>query len=143
MIAEDIYQERILDHFRHPRNRGCPLGAGAVIEVGNQICGDFVTISLSGVREGPLLFSFDGKGCMISQASASILCDSCSNLSASEAKLLIDDVIGAMKGASHETGVAPGDCQALLALRKFPTRLKCALLAWEAGAQCLINGEYL
>ena len=143
MIPEDIYQERLLDHFRRPRNRGCPPGARAVIEAGNQICGDLVTISLSGVREGPLLFSFEGKGCMISQASASILCDSCSNLSASEANLFIEGVIGAMKGISHETGVVTGDCRALLTLRKFPTRLKCALLAWEAGAQCLKNGEYL
>ena len=132
MSLDELYRDVILDHYSHPRNRGVAQPADAVREGANPLCGDEIRVSLR-VRDGIVDdVRFEGKGCSISQASASMMTEQIKGKPVAEANRLI----AAFKAMMHTpTGAEPaaddlGDLVALSGVRKFPVRVKCATLSW-------------
>lgn len=135
MSLDDLYREVILDHYSHPRNKGVVDPADAAREGANPLCGDEIRVSVrvcDGIVED---IRFEGKGCSISQASASMMTEQVKGQSVEHA----GRVIAAFKAMMH--GGAPGDrgpgdqvdlgdLEALAGVRKFPVRVKCATLSW-------------
>ena len=131
----ELYQQVILDHNRRPRNRGKLPTANRVAHGDNPTCGDQcnVYLRLDGDRIGEI--SFDGSGCAISQASASLMTTQLKGKTASEA-------LGLYKNF-HEivtTGKEPeeiSDLAAFAGVHAFPARIKCATLGWHAALEAL------
>lgn len=130
MSLGDLYREVILDHYQRPRHRGSLPGATVSVGLNNPVCGDEIVLQLL-VRDGRVAAaSFAGQGCAISQASASMMTEAVRGLSVDEVRTLLGEFRTMVK-----TGVAPddwGDLAALAGVVQFPTRVKCAMLAWEA-----------
>lgn len=132
MSLDELYRDVILDHYSHPRNRGVAHPADATREGANPLCGDEIRVSVR-VRDGVIEdVRFEGKGCSISQASASMMTEQIKGKSVAEANRLI----AAFKAMMHTpAGTDPaadelGDLVALSGVRKFPVRVKCATLSW-------------
>ena len=133
----ELYQQVILDHNRRPRNFGKLASPSRSAEGHNPICGDHITVHLR--TEGDVIaeVSFEGTGCAISRASASLMTQAVSGKPADEAEKLFRD-FQAMVTA--DPTVAPGARElervgklaALAGVRAFPSRIKCATLAWHA-----------
>lgn len=133
-----LYQEMILDHYRRPRNKGALDGADATVPMRNPLCGDEITLALAfdeqsdRVREA----RFTGRGCSISQASASMLTELVRGHSADEIAALAARFRAMVMGdAAAATDPTLGSARALAGVARFPARVKCALLAWNAVAE--------
>ena len=130
-----LYQELILDHYRKPRNKGALEGATRSAVMKNPLCGDEVALHVK--VEGDKLSDvrFSGRGCSISQASASMMTQLVKGKSANEIAELRttfrDLVMGTTPGDDKATGKL-GSLRALAGVSRFPARVKCALLAWNA-----------
>ena len=132
----DLYQELILDHNRRPRNYGALPDADHTAQGYNPLCGDKLTIyaKLDGDRISGL--SFEGSGCAISKASASLLTDALKGKTVEEAGALFTRV-HAMLTAPPDKNLQDADIEslgklaALSGVREFPVRVKCASLAWH------------
>jgi len=131
-----LYQELILDHYRRPRNKGELEGATTSVTMKNPLCGDEVALHvlLDGDKVSDLKFS--GRGCSISQASASMMTQLVKGKSAAEIKELRetfrDMVMGATVATDQSVEKSLGSLRALSGVSRFPARVKCALLAWNA-----------
>jgi nitrogen fixation protein NifU and related proteins len=129
---DDLYREVILDHYSHPRNRGVADPADVVREGANPLCGDEIRVSLR-VRDGLVEdLRFDGRGCSISQASASMMTERLKGHTVGEAARVIA-AFKALMHADHASAQVPedlGDLESLQGVRKFPVRVKCATLPW-------------
>ncbi len=138
MRLESLYQEIILDHYRHPHHAGLREPFNAEVRHVNPVCGDEVTlrVALKDSDGGPVMadVSYDALGCSISQASASVLSDLVIGRPASEGMKLHDEFLALMQsqgeGAPDEDVL--GDAVAFAGVSKYPARIKCALLAWMA-----------
>jgi nitrogen fixation NifU-like protein len=138
---DDLYREVILDHYSHPRNRGVADPADVTREGANPLCGDEITISLR-VRGGIVEdVRFEGKGCSISQASASMMTHVVKGQRVEEVRRLIAEFKGMMHGEPAAEDL--GDLEALQGVRKFPVRVKCATLGWVTleGALQELDGQ--
>lgn len=128
-----LYQELILQHYRHPRNRGELDAPDAEVHMRNPTCGDEIVLQLR--TEGARIEAvrFHGQGCSISQASASMMAQLLEGKTREEADALAARFTQMMHG-SPEAAKDPalGDLRALAGVAKFPARVKCALLAWNA-----------
>jgi len=136
---EDLYQEIILSHNKRPRNEGELNPYSHEAEGYNPLCGDRLKIFVR--QTGPLVeaVQFTGEGCAISRASASIMTVAIKGLSGAELGAKIDEVVE-MLTAKEDPTVDPfdlGELAALLGVRKFPARVKCATLAWHTLAAAL------
>jgi nitrogen fixation NifU-like protein len=127
-----LYQEVILDHYRKPRNKGVVEEATHSITMNNPLCGDVVELLLT-VRNGRIVdAAFEGHGCSISQASASMMTDRLKGRSIEEALTLDATFTRRLHGdADAATDEDLGDLRALAGVAKFPVRVKCALLVWN------------
>jgi nitrogen fixation NifU-like protein len=131
-----LYQELILDHYRRPRNKGELEGATTSVTMKNPLCGDEVALHvlLEGDKVSDLKFS--GRGCSISQASASMMTQLVKGKSAAEIEQLRgtfrDMVMGATDANDQSVEKSLGSLRALSGVSRFPARVKCALLAWNA-----------
>jgi nitrogen fixation NifU-like protein len=138
MSLDELYQDLILDHHRHPRFSTPVESPSASQKVLNPLCGDQVEFAVK--REGGTLVevSCAGHGCAISQASGSMLAELCHGKTLAEVAELNRAFRGLMKG-EHEPEAVPllKDALALAGVRQFPARTRCALLAWEALDLCL------
>ena len=134
----DLYREVILDHYKSPRNRGQVDGATLANDGVNPSCGDELHLSAR-LDEGRVAaIAFAGRGCAISQASASMMMETVEGKSATEARALALRVNAALKGdAGSAMPEENADLEALEGVRKYPVRIKCALLAWETLLQGL------
>ncbi len=135
---EELYQEVILDHSRRPRNFGDLAGASVLVHGDNPSCGDEIHLGVKFGADGELQdLKFTGHGCAISQASASMMTTKLKGKNRAEA----DDMLRAFHDlVTDETAEAPrslGDLRLLRGVRKFPQRVKCAMLAWRAVEQAL------
>ncbi len=136
----ELYREVIVEHGRKPRNFGELPDATCKVEGRNPLCGDQLDIELrivDGRIEG---IAFTGSGCAISQASASLMTEAVKTLSTDDARKLFDQVHAMLTSASDDQSVDPGELGKLAALsgvNRFPTRVKCASLAWQALRQVL------
>jgi len=131
----DLYQSVILDHNRRPRNRGKLPNATRVATGDNPTCGDNCTVylRLEGERIGEI--SFEGSGCAISQASASLMTTQLKGKTATEAGELFKEFQAIVK-----TGQTPDEFNELAAfagVHAFPARIKCATLSWHAAFDAL------
>ena len=130
-MLEELYQEIILDHYRRPRNKGKAEPADFVAREYNPLCGDEieVTVKLTDGKIGDI--KFDGHGCSISQASASIMTQKLLGKTLKEAEIVITEFLQMMRGEIPFGGKELGDLKALEGVLKFPVRVKCATLAWH------------
>lgn len=132
----ELYQEVILDHSRKPRNFGKPAEVHHMAQGHNPLCGDRVTIYLDLDSAGRVTeVSFEGSGCAISMASASIMTEMLKGLTVAQAKTLFDKFHGVVTGEDEDLSGADGvdldRLEALTGVREFPMRVKCATLAWH------------
>ena len=132
----ELYQEVILDHSRKPRNFGKPVEVHHMAQGHNPLCGDRVTVYLDLDGDGRVTeVTFEGSGCAISMASASIMTEMLKGKTVSEAKSLFDKFHGVVTGEDEDMSGADGidldRLEALAGVREFPMRVKCATLAWH------------
>lgn len=135
-MIRELYQEVILDHNRRPRNKGVVEG-GAYAHGHNPLCGDDVTISLLVSDALISNVAFEGRGCAISTASASMLTEAVMGKPVDEAKEIAEAFV-----AMITTGEAPqglGELEALAGVHEFPSRVKCATLAWHTLEEALLK----
>ena len=128
-----LYQEMILDHYRRPRNKGVLDNADASVTMKNPLCGDEIVLHVAFDGETIRDLSFSGRGCSISQASASMMTQLIKGKSTAEIDLLrarFREMV--MGGAAAGEDGALGSLKSLSGVSKFPARVKCALLAWNA-----------
>jgi nitrogen fixation NifU-like protein len=133
---DELYRETIVDHARHPRNAGTLASPDAEGEGKNPICGDEVAIQLTLDDNRIGAIRFRGRGCSISQASASMLTEAVSGQSLLKVDALIEDVEKFLCGQPVSQDEL-GDIEALQGVARFPVRVKCALLAWKVLRQAL------
>lgn len=130
---QSLYQELILDHYRKPRNRGTLEDADVEIRMNNPTCGDEITLQIRLAGDQIEAVRFAGQGCAISQASASMMAQQLEGRSLGEADALHARFRELMHGnADASRDRALGDLRALAGVARFPTRVRCALLAWNA-----------
>jgi nitrogen fixation NifU-like protein len=128
---DDLYQEVILDHNRRPRNFHAIADASHQAEGYNPLCGDRLTLYLK-IDDGVIReVAFEGSGCAISKASASLMTDAVKGRSTADARALVDR-FQRMVTTPPELAVEDlGKLSALAGVREFPVRVKCASLAWH------------
>jgi len=129
---EDLYRQLIIDHSRNPRNFRVLEGADRVAEGSNPLCGDEVKIYLKMDGERIAEISFQGSGCAISIASASLMTDSVKGKTRLETEALFDAFRALVTGKQAPARVALGKLAALGGVAAYPVRVKCATLAWHA-----------
>jgi nitrogen fixation NifU-like protein len=135
---EELYQEVILDHSRRPRNFGTLPNADVLVHGDNPSCGDEIHLAIHFDPDGKLAeIKFSGQGCAISQASASMMTMKLKGKTRSEAAELSRTFKNLVTGEASPESRALGDLQLLQGVRKFPQRVKCAMLAWRAVEQAL------
>lgn len=128
-----LYQELILDHYRRPRNKGTLAGATHSVSLNNPLCGDEIDLQLRVDGDTIAEARFIGRGCSISQASASMMTQLVKDKSVPQAVALAGRMSAMMQGdeaAARDKSL--GDLRALAGVSKFPVRIKCALLPWNA-----------
>lgn len=126
---DDLYREVILEHYKSPHNRGRLTEPDVANRGRNPLCGDDVEISASITGDVVEDIRFVGRGCSISQASASMLTDVVKGKSLDEARRLVEGFKQMMRG-EPVGDIDLSDVEALGGVRKFPVRVKCAMLAW-------------
>ncbi len=134
MAIEDLYREIILDHYARPRNKGTLEPADIKVEGTNPLCGDELSIFVRVAGDKITHARFVGRGCSISQASASMMTEQVIGKTLAEARSLV----GRFKAMMHGAAVGEdelGELMALQGVRKFPVRVKCATLSWVALEQ--------
>ncbi len=139
----ELYQEMILDHSRHPRHFGTLEHPTHKAEGYNPLCGDKVHVTLVLDADSRVAdINFTGKGCAISQASASMMAEMLAGRSLEEAQKLMDGFIHLVKG-EDATDLSPDDREHLdvmAGLSEFPMRIKCATLAWHTFSNAIEEG---
>jgi|UniRef100_UPI00404B236B nitrogen fixation protein NifU and related proteins len=135
----DLYQQVILDHNRRPRNRGKLPTANRVAHGDNPSCGDqcSVYLNLDGDRIQDI--SFDGSGCAISQASASLMTTQLKGKTAAEAEAMFKDFHEIVTSGKEPEEIS--DVAAFAGVHAFPARIKCATLGWHAALNALKGDE--
>ena len=136
-----LYQELILDHYRRPRNKGALEAPTAKASLRNPMCGDEVDVQVK-LEEGRVAdVKFGGHGCSISQASASMMTELVKGHTADEVRALgqrFAEMIRGDESAAKDQTLA--QARALAGVARFPTRVRCALIAWEAMARAVGAG---
>jgi nitrogen fixation NifU-like protein len=134
MNVESLYQDIILDHYKHPRGRellAAPAGESHQV---NPTCGDEVTVQVSLDEAGHLRLGYEGQGCSISQASASVMSELLTGQDPVAANSMRAGFVELMqgRGAIEPDEELLGDGIAFVGVAKYPARIKCALLPWMA-----------
>lgn len=133
-----LYRNTVMDHSRNPRNFRRIDSPQRFATGHNPLCGDKVTVSLNLTADGVITdAAFEGQGCAISVASASILTELIKNQRASEVVSLIRNVCATFVGDTQET--PPGDMAALAGVRDYPSRIRCATLPWRTLQAALLS----
>lgn len=139
---QSLYQEVILDHCKRPRNFRVLEGANRKAEGYNPLCGDKVTLYLKLQEDRVTDISFQGSGCAISTASASIMTESLKGRTKAEVEALFERFHDLVTGKPPKAGVAAelGKLAVFSGVSEFPVRVKCATLAWHTLRSAL-NGS--
>jgi nitrogen fixation protein NifU and related proteins len=141
MQLESMYQEIILDHYRHPHHKGLREPFDAEVHHVNPTCGDEVTLRVAlkdaGGEPAVADVSYDALGCSISQASVSVLTDLLIGKPVSEAMEIEAEFLRLMRAQAADNEAEPdedvlGDAVVFAGVAKYPARIKCALLGWMA-----------
>jgi nitrogen fixation NifU-like protein len=139
----DLYQELILDHYRRPHNHRRIEQPDRTAEGYNPLCGDHVTVFLKLDGDVVKEVTFEGGGCAISTASASIMTDTLTGKTLSEAKEIFKKFHSLVTGESREVELGPGlgKLEIFSGVCQYPVRVKCATLAWHTFATALDNAN--
>ena len=136
MRLEQMYQDVILDHYKHPHHRGLREPFGAEVHHVNPTCGDEVTLRVALSEDGEQVtdVSYDGQGCSISQAATSVLCDLVIGQTVGDALKTVQEFseMVSSRGTVDGDEEVLGDGIAFAGVSKYPARVKCALLGWFA-----------
>ncbi len=133
----ELYQETILDHYRQPRNSGRLADANRVAEGFNPLCGDKLTLYMK-VKDGVIQdASFEGTGCAIAMASASLMTENIKGKPEAEALQLLDSIRMMVTGGTRKSDM--GKLEVLAGVHEYPQRVKCATLAWHTMKAALQN----
>lgn len=133
MDLQDLYQELILDHNRKPRNRGALDAPDCKAEGYNPLCGDRFTVFVN-VSDGVVQdITFEGSGCAISTASASLMTQSLKGKTIEEVQALFEKFTDMVTkdDPQNDQGPALGKLEAFSGVKKYPARVKCATLVWH------------
>ncbi len=129
---DSLYRRVIMDHYKNPRNRGALSGDSVTIDMNNPTCGDRIRLQLK-VEDGKITdVKFEGEGCSISMASASMMTQAIKGKTIEEAMHLSHIFSDMMQGKDYDHDIDLDDIEALQGVCKFPARIKCATLAWKA-----------
>ena len=141
--VRELYQEVILDHQRKPRNFRALEGAVRKIEGFNPLCGDTITVYLQMEEDRIKDMSFQGSGCAISQASASIMTTVLKGKTKAEAESLFEQFHTLITGTrdSSRNGADLGKLEVFSGVSEFPVRVKCASLPWHTMRAALKGSE--
>ena len=135
---EQLYQDLLIDHYRHPRNKAGLRDEDVLAEEENPLCGDQIRLTARRDEQGRIVsVQHDGKGCAISQASASMMTEALQGKTVAEVEALIERFVQAMRGEVDFDDQLPEDLHALRGVRSFPMRIKCATLGWHAMERIL------
>jgi nitrogen fixation NifU-like protein len=135
---EELYQAVILDHSRRPRNFGELRDAAVLIHGDNPVCGDEIHLGVKFDTDGGLQdIRFTGHGCAISQASASLMTMKLKGKNRAEATEMFRAFHDLVTDERADAPKMLGDLQVMQGVRKFPQRVKCAMLPWRAVEQAL------
>jgi nitrogen fixation NifU-like protein len=145
MRLEQMYQEVILDHYKHPHHRGLREPFGAQVHHVNPTCGDEVTLRVALSDDGETVndISYDGQGCSISQAATSVLTDQVIGQNVHDALVTIaafTEMVSS-RGTVEGDEEVIGDGIAFAGVAKYPARVKCALLGWMAFKDALAQAS--
>ncbi len=143
MELDSLYQEVILDHYKHPQHKGLnPIFTVQVSHV-NTSCGDEITLNLNVENNIITSITWDGQGCSISQASVSMLSDLVTDKTLEEADAIVKSFseLMASKGTSAGDPEILEDAVVFAGVSKFPGRVKCALLGWMAFKDAAIQSQ--
>jgi nitrogen fixation protein NifU and related proteins len=140
MQLDDLYRRVIMDHYKNPRNRGTLDEEAVTINLNNPTCGDRISLQLQ-VEDGKVIDAkFTGEGCSISMSSASMMTEAVKGQSFESALQMAGKFSSLMKGEPVEFEELE-DIEALSGVNKFPARIKCATLAWNALRKGIENQE--
>lgn len=130
---DTLYRQVIMDHYKNPRNKGQLEEDSITIDMNNPTCGDRIHLTLK-IEDGKVAAAkFDGEGCSISMASASMMTQAVKGLEVEKALELSQIFYDMMLGKEYDDeNLDLGDIEALQGVAKFPARIKCATLAWKA-----------
>ncbi|RJE84642.1 SUF system NifU family Fe-S cluster assembly protein [Paenibacillus sp. 1011MAR3C5] len=131
MQLDDLYRRVIMDHYKNPRNRGTLADEAVTINLNNPTCGDRISLQLQVVDGKVVDAKFTGEGCSISMSSASMMTEAVKGQSFDSAIQMAEKFSALMKGEPVEFEENE-DIEALSGVNKFPARIKCATLAWNA-----------
>lgn len=141
MRLEQMYQEVILDHYKHPHHRGLRKPFAAEVHHVNPTCGDEVTLRVTLDDNTIADVSYDGQGCSISQAATSVLTDQVIGLTVDEALKTVasfNEMISSRGTIDGDEDII-GDGIAFAGVSRYPARVKCALLGWMAFKDALVQ----
>jgi nitrogen fixation NifU-like protein len=127
---KDLYQSVILAHNKNPKNFRCPEKSNRSAEGYNPVCGDQLTVFVELQNDYIADIGFNGSGCAISKASASLMTESVKGKSTAEVQQIYESVKNLLRDTSTDISQV-GELAALSGVREFPVRVKCATLAWE------------
>ncbi len=137
---EDLYRQILLEHYRSPRRKGHLDSATHRAEGANPLCGDDIVVELQ-VEDGAIAdVAFSGRGCSISQASASLMADYVIGKPVEDARGAVETFQQMMLSGKAPPDGELGDIEALAGVAKFPVRVKCASLGWKTLEQALHDG---
>lgn len=136
---QDLYREVILDHNRDPRNFGELAGANRVIDGVNPLCGDKITLYVKVDGDRVTDVSFKGTGCAISVASSSLMTERVKGTSVADTLSLFEKVHRMLTDSDVEPSEDMEKLAALAGVREYPSRVKCASLAWHVLKAALTN----
>lgn len=129
---DDLYQEIILDHFKHPRHARALKEDEVLVDMENPTCGDQIRLTAR-IKDGKVEdVAYDAKGCAISVASSSMMAEALIGKPVEEARERVAAFVGVMKGETAGMGDDWGDVIALEGVKRYPLRIKCATMAWHA-----------
>lgn len=143
MQLDSLYQEVILDHYKHPQHKGLsPIYDAQVMHV-NASCGDEITLNIKLENDVIDSLTWDGQGCSISQASVSMMTDLLIGKTLSQAGVIVSSFseLMASKGTSAGDPLILEDAVAFSGVSKFPGRIKCSLLGWMAFKDVSIQAQ--
>ena len=141
MNLESMYQELILEHYKHPQGKGLRSPSDVEVHHVNPTCGDEINLRVH-IVDGTLVdVSYDGQGCSISQASASVMWELVQGQPVSDALKVAAEFLALMqsKGSLQGDEEVLGDAVAFSGVSKFPARVKCALLPWMALKDAVVQ----
>jgi nitrogen fixation protein NifU and related proteins len=141
MVLDDLYQEILLDHYKNPRNRGVLEQPDVHLDAKNPFCSDEITIDFTFKEDRIKDIRFQGEGCVISQASVSLLTESVKGKTIEEALDVVEQFTKLIRGEIDALDPELEELMAMQGVSAYPTRVKCALLAWNTLKKALSDDK--